>query len=425
MSNKIKAIGIASVFVSLLVFIGGTSQGKGVNQGAGFNNRDSLITDSNYLNIAVGELEFNIDAGSNYANSNYVLLGSADPNGIIPLPGGLNLDFGWDPVTDVIYQLLNTPFFANFQGTLDGDGQATATISDIGSYIPKESAGIKLYFQFCTFDPFGFVSNRVEIELIYETGKYGMIVCGNDVNPGGQQPDFEAAADYVYNMLISHNYEDDQIFYVHPKTGVTGVDYSLTYNNILQSFIDICDAVDYDVYNQRIISEDIEIFVYFVGHGDKKYYSGVPHGLYLFDEDSIGGVGGNYEHLVHKTFYTGVYPEFKGMYDLNNKIGDGGQILSVMEFCHSGFFADGDQCYWDTIQISSTDRNNVANGHPNQVFPAFSWVFLPLLNGGNSVEYSFDQAWNQIDYWNSNPPPGWAFQNPKIADEEPWNDMFL
>jgi hypothetical protein len=124
--------------------------------------------DSDSLSASTGgTVNLALDAGAEKAYRNYLVLGSAsgtDPG--IPLPGGeATLPVNWDPFTEFVVALLNTPVFLNFLGTLDGEGKATAQINTGGPLNPQ-FAGITLYFAFCLDYPWEFVSNPLAIEIV-------------------------------------------------------------------------------------------------------------------------------------------------------------------------------------------------------------------------------------------------------------------
>lgn len=113
-----------------------------------------------------GTVNFSLDAGMENANQSYILLGSVTvtkpgtplPNGIMRLP------FTWDPFTHLVMVYLNTPLFANFQGTLDSSGQAASQINT--GPLPLDLIGAKVYFSFVCYDPINRVSNPVYIEIV-------------------------------------------------------------------------------------------------------------------------------------------------------------------------------------------------------------------------------------------------------------------
>ncbi|MHC4943210.1 MAG: DUF7948 domain-containing protein [Planctomycetota bacterium] len=112
-----------------------------------------------------GSIDFQLSPGPDYANREYLLLGSV--SGTVPgtaLPGGLvNLPLNLDVFTDVVLLLLNTQVFADFYGSLDAAGSAMAHLN--AGPVPGY-AGTQIYFAFCLNKPFDFVSNPVTIEIV-------------------------------------------------------------------------------------------------------------------------------------------------------------------------------------------------------------------------------------------------------------------
>lgn len=127
---------------------------------------DKLSCDTYELPETGGTVNFILDAGSAYANRNYMVLGSA--SGVapgIPLPGGLEtLPLIWDPITDTIFSMANTPFFSNFVNKLDASGKGAAQLNVPA--LPAGYTGVKILFAFTVSNPFDFASNPVEIEIV-------------------------------------------------------------------------------------------------------------------------------------------------------------------------------------------------------------------------------------------------------------------
>jgi len=70
-----------------------------------------------------GVIEFYLNAGSEKAGRNYIILGSM--SGTSPgtsLPGDLVLPLNWDAFTNVTLKLANSSFMKNFNGQLDERG---------------------------------------------------------------------------------------------------------------------------------------------------------------------------------------------------------------------------------------------------------------------------------------------------------------
>jgi hypothetical protein len=127
-----------------------------------------LYADSYTLNARVADtINFYLDAEPANANRNYILLGGA--SGTTPgfgLPGGTaTLPVNWDSVTDLIFGNINTPFFTDFLGVLDANGEATAQLNTFGP-IPGSVGGVVLDFAFCCNDPFDYVSNSLSVVVV-------------------------------------------------------------------------------------------------------------------------------------------------------------------------------------------------------------------------------------------------------------------
>lgn len=114
-----------------------------------------------------GIINFYLYAGKENANRWYMILGSitgTDPG--TPLPGGqVTLPINWDAFTNIVIDLVNTPFFENFLGQLDSEGSGTATFNTYGP-LPAEFVGSTLNFAYALNKPYDFVSNPVAIEVV-------------------------------------------------------------------------------------------------------------------------------------------------------------------------------------------------------------------------------------------------------------------
>lgn len=115
---------------------------------------------------AGGTVNFTLDAGDDNAARRYIVLGSA--TGTTPgmtLPGDhKNLPINWDVFTDLCFEFVNTPFFLNFLGYLDANGQATAQLNT--GVLPSGLGGTLLHFAFTCNNVFDIASNPVTIEII-------------------------------------------------------------------------------------------------------------------------------------------------------------------------------------------------------------------------------------------------------------------
>lgn len=127
-----------------------------------------LVPDTYTVSYRVGgQVDFSLDAGTANANRNYILLAGA--SGFEPgtaLPGGLaTLPINMDAVTDLVWQNLNTAFFADFLGVLDGNGTATAQLDTFGP-LPSSTLGLELVFAYACNNPWDYVSNPTFIEIV-------------------------------------------------------------------------------------------------------------------------------------------------------------------------------------------------------------------------------------------------------------------
>ena len=96
----------------------------------------------------------------------YILLGSVSgttPG--FPLPEGIEtLPLNWDLFTDFVLNFMHMPFFDNFLDNLDGQGENEAAM--IMAALPPGYVGLVMYFAYALNNPFDFVSNPVEIEIV-------------------------------------------------------------------------------------------------------------------------------------------------------------------------------------------------------------------------------------------------------------------
>ncbi|MHC4943626.1 MAG: hypothetical protein ACYTG7_11470 [Planctomycetota bacterium] len=133
-----------------------------------FNNDPSLWADDYTISIDTGAvIGFTLDAGTENANRQYLLLASA--SGTSPgyvLPGGTILPLNWDPITDLVLLNLGTPIFQDFLGILDGSGRGQATLLAVGPFDPG-LAGLTLNFAYLLGPPPGwnFASNAIGVTL--------------------------------------------------------------------------------------------------------------------------------------------------------------------------------------------------------------------------------------------------------------------
>jgi hypothetical protein len=124
-----------------------------------------LFLSQNFIPDSSGaSLDMELIAGAANAGRTYLILGGI--SGTEPgfsLPGGQVLPINWDPFTDVVLMLMNSPIFMNFLGTLDSGGMGNAQLN-----VPANTGypGIFIHFAFCLGNPFDFVSNGAEVEVV-------------------------------------------------------------------------------------------------------------------------------------------------------------------------------------------------------------------------------------------------------------------
>lgn len=112
-----------------------------------------------------GSVDFSLDAGTDHATRNYLVLGSL--SGTTPgfaLPGDMvTAPLNWDGFTDTLLLLLGTPVFTGFYGALDNTGAATARIDT--APVSPAFVGSIMHYAFVLNNPFDFVSNSAAVEI--------------------------------------------------------------------------------------------------------------------------------------------------------------------------------------------------------------------------------------------------------------------
>ncbi|MHC4942788.1 MAG: hypothetical protein ACYTG7_07180 [Planctomycetota bacterium] len=115
--------------------------------------------------LSGGTVNLALDAGSDNADRNYIVLGSI--TGTKPgtlLPGGMAwLPVEWDFFTDLVFGMLNGPVFSSFLGSLDADGVAKAQLN--APPVPGFS-GTMMYYAYALNNPFDFASTPIRIEIV-------------------------------------------------------------------------------------------------------------------------------------------------------------------------------------------------------------------------------------------------------------------
>ncbi|MFH1998749.1 MAG: SBBP repeat-containing protein [Planctomycetota bacterium] len=126
----------------------------------------ALATKSYTLPETGGIVEMALNVGPDRAGRNYLLLGGL--SGTVPghpLPNGMaTLPLNWDAFTDLVLALLNTSVFSGFMETTDSNGQSYAELN--APALPPGFVGTKIYLAYCLNNPFDFVSNPLEIEVV-------------------------------------------------------------------------------------------------------------------------------------------------------------------------------------------------------------------------------------------------------------------
>ena len=113
-----------------------------------------------------GSVSFGLGAGTQNGNRNYILLGSVTGTSPgTPLPGGMAvLPINFDLFTSVMIDLMGTPIFNGFMGTLDPEGASSAVLDTLGPV--SGTAGLTLYFAYALNTPWDYASNPVAISII-------------------------------------------------------------------------------------------------------------------------------------------------------------------------------------------------------------------------------------------------------------------
>lgn len=112
-----------------------------------------------------GSCPLALDFGSAKALRTYVIALSASPAGAGTNFGGVNVPLTFDAATNLGFNLLNTPVFANFAGALNGQGAANATFN-LPPFASPSVAGLTLRFAAFTIAPVDIASNAVTLELV-------------------------------------------------------------------------------------------------------------------------------------------------------------------------------------------------------------------------------------------------------------------
>ena len=77
----------------------------------------------------------------------------------------MTMRLNWDIFTMLALDLLNTPVFQNYTGSLSKSGTTYATLNTNGP-LPSGIVGATLHFAYALNNPWDFVSNPVGIEIV-------------------------------------------------------------------------------------------------------------------------------------------------------------------------------------------------------------------------------------------------------------------
>jgi hypothetical protein len=156
-----------ALIIAVLLIIPASSFLEAVGQPDGAANTPALATDVTTLSETGGIVTFYLFGGAPNGGRSYILLGSMSgtyPG--YPLPGGLVLPLNWDVFTDTVLSLINTRIFKNFLGALTWGSSSGWAEFDTQGPLPPGYVGTKLYFAYCLYNPYDFVSNAVMIEIV-------------------------------------------------------------------------------------------------------------------------------------------------------------------------------------------------------------------------------------------------------------------
>jgi len=123
-----------------------------------------LFADKNSFSISqANEVKLFLFAGESYANSAYLLVGTL--SGVSPgvmIGGGYHLPINIDDFSNWTLAYANTPFFPNFTGNMNMNGQALAGVKT-GSAISPSFLGLTMHYAYVILFPIQFVSNAYPV----------------------------------------------------------------------------------------------------------------------------------------------------------------------------------------------------------------------------------------------------------------------
>jgi hypothetical protein len=126
-----------------------------------------LVFDVNMVSASTGgKVGLSLNSGGDFSNRGYFVLGSVSGTAPgFPLPGGLIMPLNYDAFTDLVFILVNTPIFVDFAGNLNASGMGSAEFNILQPVDPK-FVGVSFYFAYLHYNPFDFVSNAAQVEII-------------------------------------------------------------------------------------------------------------------------------------------------------------------------------------------------------------------------------------------------------------------
>ena len=167
----LKIVAVLFIFDGIMdVLSGNRNYNTGEPAGAVwvFDAFDALQASEDTLTAGTGgKVDFDLNATADYANRLYLILGSVsgtEPG--LPLSPGVTIPINWDPLTELLINLLSSPALVDFTGNLDGSGKAAAALDSLGP-IPPDAVGLVMSFAYACMDyPFDFASNPVNVEIV-------------------------------------------------------------------------------------------------------------------------------------------------------------------------------------------------------------------------------------------------------------------
>jgi hypothetical protein len=123
-----------------------------------------LTISSPTVPLAGGVRQLFIQAGALGAFRDYLILGSASGSSPGITVAFLHLPLNFDDFTGLMYPLVNTSLFMNFQGTTDANGMATATMNI--PTIPPVSLGVTITFAGALINPVNATSLAAQLQIV-------------------------------------------------------------------------------------------------------------------------------------------------------------------------------------------------------------------------------------------------------------------